>query len=95
MAPFFPSMAEEEKGVTSSWAGLIMASLSVSFVIASFVVGMKISKIGRRLVMYLGILMTVVSMVGFGFMIWVPNKILFITLAFALRLLSGTASAFI
>lgn len=95
MAPFFPSMAKEEKNVGSTIVGLIMACLSVSFVIASLFISMTLSKLGRRLVLYTGIILGISSMVGFGFMIWINNRILFIILSFALRLLTGVASAFI
>ncbi|CAI2367076.1 unnamed protein product [Moneuplotes crassus] len=95
MAPFYPSMAKDEKGVGSAVVGVLMASLSVSFVITSCIIGMVISKIGRRLVLYSGIFIGVGSMVGFGFMIWINNTVLFIILSFTLRLLTGVASAMI
>ena len=88
-------MAKDEKGVGSTVVGILMASLSVSFVITSFVIGIFISKIGRRLVLYSGIILGVGSIVGFGFMIWINNTVLFIILSFTLRLLTGVASALI
>ena len=87
MAPFFPGMAKEEKAVSSTIVGLIMGSFSISFVIVSFIVGMKISKLGRRLVLFSGIILQALTMIGFGLTIWVNDKILFIAISFFLRLL--------
>lgn len=93
MAPFYPEMAKSTKGVTSTIVGLVMGSYSVSFVIVSFIVGMKISKIGRRLVLYIGIILQAISMIGFGTLIWVNDRMLFIILSFGFRLLGGVACA--
>jgi MFS family permease len=54
---------------------------------------MYISKFGRRLVLYVGIILQSISMVGFGCIIWVDNKVLFIILSFMFRLLGGVACA--
>lgn len=56
---------------------------------------MKLSKIGRRLVLFTGIILQGISMIGFGCIIWIPDKVLFIILSFAFRLLGGIACAFI
>ena len=66
MAPFYPDMAKDSKGLSSTLVGMVMSSFSVSFVIVSFFVGMKISKLGRRLVLYTGIIGQGISMIGFG-----------------------------
>jgi MFS family permease len=66
MAPFYPDMAKDNKGLSSTLVGMVMSSFSVSFVIVSFFVGMKISKLGRRLVLYTGIIGQGISMIGFG-----------------------------
>lgn len=95
LAPFYPAMAKDDKGVSSTVVGLVISSFSISFVLVSFLVGMYISKIGRRLVLFSGIVLQAISMVGFGCIIWVDNQVLFIILSFSLRLLGGTACAFI
>lgn len=89
MAPFYPEMAKNTKGVSSTIVGLVMGSYSVSFVIVSFIVGMKISKIGRRLVLYIGIVLQAISMIGFGTIIWINDRNMFIILSFTFRLLGG------
>jgi MFS family permease len=66
MAPFYPDMAKDQKGLSSTLVGMVMSSFSVSFVVVSFFVGMKISKLGRRLVLYVGIIGQGISMIGFG-----------------------------
>lgn len=95
LAPFYPGIAEKEKGLSSFIIGMVMSSFSVSFVIASYIVGIKISKIGRRFTLYSGIILQSLSMIGFGLIVWIDNKILFIILSFAFRLLGGTACSFI
>jgi hypothetical protein len=34
-------------------------------------------------------------MIGFGALVWIPNKTLFIILSFTFRMLGGVASAFV
>lgn len=95
LAPFYPDMAVKQKGLNSTLVGLVMASFSLSFVVASLVVGIKISKLGRRRVLYTGIILQGISMIGFGSIVWVPDRLIFIILSFTFRLLGGVASAFI
>jgi MFS family permease len=95
LAPFYPDMAEEEKGLSSTLVGMIMASLSVTYVITAYLIGKNISAIGRRKTLYTGIIIQAVSMIGFGCLAWINNKILFIILSFALRMLGGVASGMI
>lgn len=95
LAPFYPDMAQKQKGLSSTLVGLVMSSFSVSFVIFSFLVSLKISKIGRRFVLYCGIVLQGISMLGFGCIVWVSNKQLFLILSFAFRLLGGIAGSFI
>lgn len=91
LAPFYPDIAEKEKGLSSFMIGMIMSSFSVSFVIVSYIIGIKISKIGRRFTLYSGIILQSISMIGFGCIIWVNDKIIFIVLSFGFRLLGGAA----
>lgn len=95
LAPFYPDLAVKEKGLSSTIVGLVMASFSVSFVIVSFFVGMKISKLGRRFILYSGIILQGISMIGFGTIVWINNKTMFIILSFTFRLLGGVACSFI
>ena len=95
LAPFYPDIAEKERGLSSFIIGLIMSSFSISFVVVSYIIGIKISKIGRRFTLYSGIILQSISMIGFGWIIWVNDKIVFIILSFAFRLLGGAAWSFI
>jgi len=45
--------------------------------------------------MYTGILITSATMLGFGSLVWVEDKVWFITLALLLRFIGGIGQAFI
>lgn len=95
LAPFYPDMAQEDKGVSSTVVGLVLSSFSLSYIITSYLVGLKLSKMGRRFTLYTGIIMQVCSMTGFGALIWIPDRTMFIILSFACRLLGGVAMGFV
>ena len=91
LAPFYPDMAEQKKGCSSLIVGMVLSSFSLSYIISSYLVGIYLGKIGRRFALYTGIIMQVCSMVGFGSLIWIPDRTLFIILSFSFRLLGGVA----
>lgn len=91
LAPFYPDMAKEKKGCSSLIVGMVLSSFSLSYIISSYLIGIQLSKIGRRFSIYTGIIMQVISMVGFGSLVWIPDRTLFIILSFAFRLLGGVA----
>ena len=91
LAPFYPDMAQKQKGLSLTVVGLVMACFSLSFVITSFIVSMKLSKFGRRFILYSGLVLQGISMIGFGCIIWVSDQTLFIILSFTFRLLGGVA----
>ena len=95
LAPFYPSVAKNERGMSSSIVGVVMSLFSVSFVLTSFLIGTRLGRIGRRRSMYIGIIIQSASIVGFGCLIWVKDKTTFMLLSFALRLIGGVACAFI
>lgn len=95
LAPFYPDMAKEKKGCSSLIVGMVLSSFSLSYIISSYLIGIQLSKIGRRFSIYTGIIMQVISMVGFGSLVWIPDRTLFIILSFAFRLLGGVAWGFI
>jgi len=95
LAPFYPDMAETKKGLSSGMVGLVLSSFSITYVIASYLVGRYLSKMGRRFSLYTGIIMQGVSMIGFGALIWISNKTFFIILSFTFRMLGGVACAFV
>lgn len=95
LAPFYPEMAETEKGLTSSVVGLVLSSFSITYVITSYLVGRFIAPLGRRKTLYLGITLQSIAMIGFGCLIWIPDRIMFIILSFAFRMLGGVACGFV
>jgi len=72
-----------------------MSMNSLSFVIFSYIVGHIIYKIGRRFSVYLGLLLTAVTMIGFGLLYWISDNTLFITLALLFRFIAGIGQALI
>lgn len=94
LAPFYPEMAQTEKGLSSGIIGIILSSFSVTYVFTSYFVGNYIAKIGRRKTLYIGIILQGICMIGFGALIWIPNKMLFIILSFTFRMLGGVACGF-
>ena len=84
-APFFPNIAKEEKGVSLFMVGFTMSMNSIAFVIFSYIAGHATALVGRRFMIYLGLAITGIAMIGFGLIYWVSNRTLFISLALILR----------
>ena len=91
LAPFYPDMAIDTKGCSSLIVGMVLSSFSLSNIIASYVIGINIGKMGRRFSLYTGIIMQSLSMIGFGSLMWIENRTLFIILSFSFRLIGGVA----
>lgn len=49
LAPFYPTVAEDQKGLTATAVGMVFTAYSIAFVITSLIMGMILGKIGRRL----------------------------------------------
>jgi MFS family permease len=60
LAPFYPDIAEEEKGLSSTVVGMIMGSQSLTYVITAYLIGKHISTVGRRKTLYIGIIIQAV-----------------------------------
>ena len=91
LAPFYPDMAKDTKGWSSLIVGMVLSSFSLSNIIASYLIGINIGKMGRRFSLYIGIIIQCISMVGFGSLLWIQDRTLFIILSFAFRLIGGVA----
>ena len=72
-----------------------MSINSLAFVTFSYIMGHIIWMIGRRASIYLGLIFTAITMIGFGSLYWVEHKILFISLALGLRYLAGVGQSFV
>ncbi|CAI2367948.1 unnamed protein product [Moneuplotes crassus] len=92
-APFFPSIAKDERHVSSFLIGVCVSMNALSFVIASILYAHV--KIKRRASMYLGLSLTVPAVAGFGLLYWVNNSTLFITIAIILRFIGGIGQGFL
>ena len=94
-APFFPSVAKDERGVSSFLIGATLSIESVSFVISSYVVGLIIQPIGRRFSIYIGLAISASSLLGLGLLYWITNKSAFIIFALFLRFICGIGQSFV
>jgi MFS family permease len=95
MAPFYPDIAIDDRGMSAFMVGMVMSSFSITFVITSLFVGHNLGKIGRRRAIYVGIVIQTFSMVGFGCVIWIYDRTMFMVASFVLRMIGGISCAFI
>lgn len=56
LAPFYPDIAKDERGMSSTIVGFVMSSISFASVVTSFIIGTRLGKIGRRFAMKFGII---------------------------------------
>ena len=87
-SPFLPTLLDD-KGIASSWTGLIFASYAISMVIVSPIVGWLIDKVGHAKIMATGALLMAASIFSFGFTIDIDDNWLLITIAIVLRVFQG------
>ena len=93
-APFFPSIASQ-RGISTFLVGATMSINSVAFMSFSYIIGGVIWAIGRRMCVHAGLLITAGTMIGFGSLYWISNKILFVTMALILRYWAGVGQAMV
>jgi MFS family permease len=88
LAPFYP-IEVAEKGIDSMWTGFLMAMQAFAFIISSFVTGKYLNNIGRINGMVVGILLIILSMIGFGCLDFIYNKYLFIAMSVFFKFMCG------
>ena len=91
-APFFPKEAAL-KGATATQFGGVFGIIHLAIVLASPVMGKLVTRLGVANIFKFGALLTSASTFGFGFLAYVNNKVIFLTLAYALRFLEGLGGA--
>lgn len=95
LAPFYPDIAQKERGMSSFLVGMVMSSASVSSMFTAFFIGQKLGQIGRRRSLYGGIYVTAACIVGFGALIWIKDRTTFIIASFVFRVIGGVSCAFV
>mmetsp|Transcript_12793 Transcript_12793/g.21637 ORF Transcript_12793/g.21637 Transcript_12793/m.21637 type:complete len:269 (+) Transcript_12793:397-1203(+) len=88
IAPFFPAEALL-KGVPESTMGVIIAGYSISMVAFAPLLGVMLSKFGRKNVLIYGCLAESVAMFCFAMFIYVDNPLLYGILCFLCRVVEG------
>ncbi|OXA37035.1 MFS-type transporter SLC18B1 [Folsomia candida] len=91
-APFYPLEAEK-KGATATEFGLVFGIFELVVFIISPIYGSKINAIGPKLVFNLGIFVTSLSAIGFGFLDKVDDRTLFVGLSIGIRVIEALGEA--
>lgn len=84
VAPFLPQFLEE-RGIVSSWTGLIIAVYSISMVIFSPIAGAIVDSAGHAKMMALGAFLMAFSIAAFSIEIYIDSDWLIIFIAMLLR----------
>ena len=91
-APFFPLEAEL-KGATPSQFGPIFGIIHLALFFTSPLVGRLVDKFGLRNIFITGLVIISTSSILFGFLKFITNTAVFLSLAYILRLLEGVGGA--
>ncbi|VVC34301.1 Major facilitator superfamily,Major facilitator superfamily domain [Cinara cedri] len=87
-APFYPEKAKE-KGCTATQYGFVFGSFELVAFITSPIFGSLIQKVGLKYLLVLGIVMNALSTIAFGYLTYVDDKWVFLSLSLFLRILES------
>ncbi|CAG0916254.1 unnamed protein product [Notodromas monacha] len=93
IAPLFPSLAES-KGMSTRNVGLVFSSFALSGFIGAPIAGMMVPKIGVKIMLVAGIVISGASGICFGLIEDVNDEAWFCFGAFAFRILQGLSYSF-
>ena len=91
-APFLPTVMEE-RGVDTTWTGLIFAMYAIAVILVSLVAGKTIDYFGHSRIIAFGSLLMAASIVGFGMVDKLHSQGLLIGVSLLLRALQGKQAA--
>lgn len=91
-APFFPREAEQ-KGASPTQYGLVFGAYELAIIFVSPLVGKLVGSSSPKMWIQLGLALTGLMTILFGFLDRAPNGAWFITLAFIIRILEGFGAA--
>ena len=86
--PFLPIILED-RGISSTWTGIIFAIFSVATTFTSLIIGKVVDKIGHRTVIISSLILLAVSVFAFGFIIRLNSNFLLILVSSTLRFCQG------
>ena len=93
-SPFLPPLLEE-RGIASSWTGLIFASYAIGVTVVAPIVGKVIDKFGHKKIMAAGIILMAACCCAISMAKYVGSNKALIGSGIALRFFQGSASAMI
>ena len=93
--PYFPKIAQEEKGIDQQYIGLIMSFWYVGYAIVSLLMAHILMITGRKNAIVLGFIMLTAWFMLASLWSKLESKILFASVYWGIRLLHGIAQAFI
>ena len=93
-SPFLPQTLED-KGIDSTWTGLIFGVFAIASFLASLCIGKVLDKVSHRFILAIGSILMGLSIFGFNFIIDIEGEANGILLALALRMVQGAANGMI
>ena len=90
--PFFPAEAER-KGLTPFEYGFVFSAFELFVFLSSMPIGRLISKIGAKPIVVSGSGLLGISLIGFGFLHYISNKMLFLVLCILARILEAVSES--
>ena len=93
-SPFLPQILED-KGIDSTWTGLIFGVFAIAAFVASLCIGKVLDKVGHKLIVTIGSILMGLSIFSFNFMLDIDEELSVILLSLALRMVQGAANGMI
>ncbi|XP_053205564.1 MFS-type transporter SLC18B1-like [Panonychus citri] len=87
-APFFPKVAEQ-KGASPAVYGFIFGILEVTILLTSPIFGKLVAYISCNILMQFGLALSGLTIILFGFTIYLPSGWIFISVCFIIRIIDG------
>ena len=84
-SPFLPTLLNEA-GIEETWTGLIFSMYAVASITTSLFVGKLINRIGHRIMITAGATLMALSIIGFGAVHHVTDKLMIVLLFNLLRI---------
>ena len=87
VGPYY-SVEAREKGLSDSLIGLIFATNQIGGFLTTLILG-KVMILQRKLILFLGIIIVIISLLGFAFCIYIEDFTTFLLISLLSRFLQG------
>ncbi|MCQ2820301.1 MAG: MFS transporter [archaeon] len=94
IAPLFPPLCKE-KGISNLTCSIIIAIISVAEIVVALYSPLIISKVGRRKIFFICLILQSVSTFIYGFMVSISNPIIFVTIGLINRFIHGFSNSIV